>query len=102
MTNGIFARQLHALRIFTGGLFPVLANAFVIPLVIVFLCGDASAGSTLAIAYWVNFGSLCATEALWVFGLGSPLYLFVLRMRRKNVSAFINGKRPVEKEPEPQ
>lgn len=93
---------LHALRIFTGGLFPVLANAFVIPLVIVFLCGDASAGSTLAIAYWVNFGSLCATEVLWVFGLGSPLYLFVLRMRRKNVTAFINGRRPAEKKPEPQ
>lgn len=84
---------LHALRVFAGGLFPVLANAFIIPLVIVFLCGDSSAGGTVAVAYWVNFGSLCATEALWVYGLGAPLYCFVLRMRNKNVPAFLDGKR---------
>lgn len=93
---------IHALRIFAGGLFPVFANAFVIPLVIVFLCGDASAGSSVAIAYWVNFGSLCATEALWVYGLGAPLYCFVLRMRQKNVAAFLNGKRVPAEQPDPQ
>lgn len=84
---------VHIGRVLAGGIFPILCNAFVIPLVIVFLCGDASAGNTLAIAYWVNFGSLCATEALWVYGLGIPLYFFVMRMRQKGVSVFLDRKR---------
>lgn len=84
---------VHIGRVAAGGIFPVLCNAFVIPLVIVFLCGDASAGSTVTIAYWVNFASLCATEALWVYALGAPLYTFVLRMRQKNVRVFLDGKR---------
>lgn len=79
-------------RVLAGGVFPILCNAFVIPLIIVFLCGDSSAGSTLSIAYWVNFGSLCATEALWVYGLGIPLYFFVLRMRQKSVGVFLDKK----------
>lgn len=83
---------VHIGRIAAGGIFPVLCNAFIIPLIIVFLCGDSSAGSTLAIAYWVNFGSLCATEALWVYGLGAPLYFFVLRMRQRGVVVFLDKK----------
>ena len=83
---------VHIGRVAAGGLFPVLCNAFIIPIVIVLLCGDVSAGSTVTIAYWVNFASLCATEALWVYGLGAPLYAFILRMRRKNVSVFLDKK----------
>lgn len=82
----------QTLRVALGGLFPVAVNAFVIPVIIVFLCGDASAGSTPLAAYWVLVGSLCATEALWVYGLGTPLYLFVLRMRRKGIPAFLDHK----------
>lgn len=70
-----------------GGLFPVLLNAFVIPVVIVFLCGDLSYG-TKAATYWTFVGSLAATEAVWVYALGAPLYFFIERMRKKNVSAF--------------
>ena len=77
----------HALKLFLGGLFPVLLNAFVIPVVIVFLCGDLSYG-TKAATYWTFVGSLAATEAVWVYALGAPLYLFIERMRKKNVSAF--------------
>ena len=77
----------HALKLYLGGLFPVLLNAFVIPVVIVFLCGDLSYG-TKAATYWTFVGSLAATEAVWVYALGAPLYFFIERMRKKNVSAF--------------
>ena len=77
----------HALKLFLGGLFPVLLNAFVIPVVIVFFCGDLSYGTTAA-TYWTFVGSLAATEAVWVYALGAPLYFFIERMRKKNVSAF--------------
>ena len=83
-----------ALKIFLGGLSPVLFNAFLIPLVIVFLCGDTGAGATALAAYWVSFASMLLTEAVWVYGLGTPLYLFVARMRKKGVPAFSDGKKP--------
>lgn len=83
---GLFLKK-HALKLFLGGLFPVLLNAFVIPVVIVFLCGDLSYG-TKAATYWTFAGSLAATEAIWVYALGAPLYFFIERMRKKNVSAF--------------
>ena len=81
-----------ALKVGLGGLFPVLWNAFVIPLVIVFLCNNTSAGATVPLAYWTNFASLLLTEAVWVYGLGIPLYLFVAKMRKKGVPAFLDHK----------
>lgn len=86
----------HIGRVALGGLFPVLANAFIIPLVIVFLCGDLSYG-TLAATYWTYFASMLITEAVWIYALGAPLYCLILRLRRKGVSEFLDGKkRPVE------
>lgn len=76
-----------ALKIALGGLFPVAVNAFVIPLIIVFLCGDLSYG-TQAATYWTYVGSMAATEAVWVYVLGSPLYFLIRRLREKNVPAF--------------
>ncbi len=75
------------LRLTVGGLFPVLINAFLLPVVIVILCADATAAES-ALSYWVVFASILCTEAVWVFALGSPLYFFVNRMRIRNVSAF--------------
>lgn len=77
----------HVSRLFLGGIFPVLLNAFVIPVIIVFLCGDLTYG-TKAATYWTYAGSLAVTEAVWVYALGSPLYFFIERMRKKNVPAF--------------
>lgn len=98
-----------AVKIALGGFFPVILNAFIIPVVIVFLSGDMSAGPTPLIAYWTSFGTMLATEATWAFGLGAPLALFVERMRQKGVSAFIDGKRkqlpapdPSDETPQPQ
>ena len=77
----------RALKFAVGGFFPVLFNALVIPVVIVFLCGDLSYG-TQAATYWTYAGSLAATEAVWVYALGAPLFFFVNNMRAKNVSFF--------------
>ena len=90
----------HVAKIGIGGFFPVVANAFIIPLVIVFLCGNLSATellgwgeSTVSFAYWANCISLLITEAVWVYALGTPVYLFVLRMRKRGVNVFLDGKK---------
>lgn len=94
----------HAGRVALGGLFPVVANTFLIPLVIVFLCGGTEGFSTAFVAYWTNVLSMFVTECTWVFGLGAPLYAIVSRLRKKGVSAFLDGKKspaasPTSEEP---
>ena len=80
------------LRVAVGGLFPVLINAFAIPGVII-LCGGAEGFDSTMIAYWTFFGSLCATQTLWVYGLGIPLYVTVYKLRKKGVAVFSDGKK---------
>ena len=81
-----------------GGLFPVFINAFIIPIVIVFLCGGDEGYASANIAYWSYFASLCATQALWVYGLGIPLYIAIYNLRKKGVTAFLDGKKPQQEE----
>ena len=52
----------HVLKVIAGGICPVLVNAFIIPVIIVFLCGDLCGYETATLAYWFMFGSMCATE----------------------------------------
>ena len=78
----------NVLKIAVGGIFPVLINAFIIPLLIVFLCGGSEGFESATIAYWIFFGSMCATEALWIYGLGTPLYIGIYNLQKKGVSAF--------------
>ena len=66
-----------------------VAVAFFIPVIIVFLCD----GEATSIAYWTYFGSLCATQALWVYGLGVPLYIAIYNLRKKGVSAFSDAEK---------
>ena len=87
---GRFVRNEPA-KVTLGGLFPVVVNALVIPVVIVILCGSVDYG-TITASYWINAASLAVTEGIWVYALGVPLYLFVRRMRAKNVPAFSDGK----------
>ena len=82
----------HIARVAVGGVFPVLFNAFIIPLIIVFLCNTMVA-ETAAASYWFFVGSLAATQVLWVYALGVPLYFFVYKMRKKGISAFLDGKK---------
>lgn len=86
---GVLIRN-HALRAALGGLFPVLVNAFIIPLIIVFLCNDMAGFDSVNTAYWALFGSLCLTQAVWVYALGIPLYFAIYNLRKRGVSVFLN------------
>lgn len=66
-------------KIALGGVFPVLLNALMIPLVIVFLCGDTGGQSGVWSAYFTFAASLFLTESVWVYGLGTPLYFGIKR-----------------------
>ena len=57
-----------------GGLFPVLFNALIIPVIIVFLCGGTDGYSSAATAYFAYMGSIALTEAVCVYALGTPPY----------------------------
>ena len=71
-------------KLIVGGLFPVLINAFVVPLIFI-LTGSTTAG------YWFYFASLTLTQAVWVYGLGVPLYFAVRSLRRRGVSVFLDN-----------
>ena len=71
------------LKIILGGLFPVLFNAFAIPLIIIFFGGGAIDGQSFTITYFTYVGSIALTEAVWIYGLGTPVFLALLRMRKK-------------------
>lgn len=88
----------HILKVIVGGFFPVIINAFIIPLLIVFLCGGSDGFASANIAYWTFFGSMCATEGLWIYGLGSILYFAIYRLQKKGVSVFLDGKKFKETE----
>lgn len=81
----------HALRMGAGGIFPVIVNALLIPVIIVFLCPGGSEGfATAQAAYFTYFASLCATQALWVYGLGIPLYVAVANMQKRGMRVMLN------------
>lgn len=73
------------LKVFLGGLPPVLFNTLVIPFVIVFLCGDHGNASSVWIAYFTYAGSFLLTQSVWVYGLGAPLYVTVSRLKGKGL-----------------
>ncbi len=86
----------HVLKLIIGGLFPVIVNAFVIPAVIVLLAGDLCGYETVGIAYWINFGSMCATQSLWIYALGSVLYFSIIALQKKGVSVFVSDRHKTE------
>lgn len=69
------------LKIILGGLPVVLFNAAIIPLIIVFLCGGGEGFSSAWIAYLTYAGSIALTEAVWVYELGTPLFLAVRKLK---------------------
>ena len=64
-------------RYFLGGLPPVLLNAIVIPLLIYFLSTKEG--------YWINFASILATQAIWVYALGVPMIMVMERRFKDKV-----------------
>ncbi len=90
------------LRVALGGLSPVLLNAFIMPLVIVYMAGGSY--ESAAAEYWVEFVSMLVTEAVWIYALGGLLYFGVGRLRKRGVRAFLDdgyGKKKPAKEDEP-
>ena len=71
----------HVLKVAIGGIFPVILNAFIIPAVWI-LAGQPD------VVYWVEVGATALTEAVWVYVLGTPLYIAVLRLRERGVKVF--------------
>lgn len=71
------------LKLFLGGLFPVVLNAIVIPLIIVFLCGGYNGSAW--VAYFTYMGSFLLTQSVWVYGLGVPLYFSVCRLKNNGL-----------------
>ena len=80
-------------RVGFGGFFPVILNAAIVPVVIVYLAGFADGFETAVAAYGWNFLSLLISQSVWIYALGTPLYLFVTRMRQRNISVFLDGKK---------
>ena len=72
------------LKITLGGLAPVLLNAFLIPLIIVFLCDGGVGYETQTIAYFSYVGSLFLTECVWVYALGTPLFFFIVNEQKRS------------------
>ncbi len=73
----------EGLKIVFGGLFPVLVNALALPLVTVVLCGGEVGEGSLATAYFSYALWIFLSEAVWVYGLGTPLY-FGMKKLLKN------------------
>ncbi|MBQ8295776.1 MAG: QueT transporter family protein [Clostridia bacterium] len=69
-------------KVLIGGLFPVVCNTLIIPLIIVFLCRDVGQMSA-TVAYWTYASSIFFTECIWVYGLGAPLYAVLSKQKDK-------------------
>lgn len=82
----------HVLKVIVGGFFPVILNAIVVPFLIVFAMGDLCGYETATIAYFVNFGSMMLTQALWIYGLGSILYFSIAKLQKRGVRVFVSDK----------
>ncbi len=85
----------HFARIALGGLFPILLNALIIPIVIVYIGGFTDSFETAQIAYLWNFVSLLVSQSVWIYALGTPLYFFVARMRKRGVTVFLDQKQRI-------
>ena len=70
------------LRLILCGVFPVLFNALIIPLIIVFFCGGGEGFASVAIAYFTYAGSIAFKEIVWVYGLVTLLYFQMKRIQR--------------------
>ncbi len=76
-------------KIILGGIFPILFNAFIIPLILVFLNHGAVDYPSTTIAYFSFVGSIALTETIWVYGLGAPLYFTLEKLRKKSFIDFL-------------
>lgn len=76
-------------RVILAGLPPVLLNALIIPVIIVFLCGGGEGFASTQIAYFSYALSLLLTESVWIYGLGVPTYFYLKRLRERSKVSFL-------------
>ena len=74
---GIFIRKT-ALKIFVGGLFPVILNAFLLPIIWYFCYGE------LEYLYILQVGVLLISQSISVYVIGTACYLTVAKLKSKN------------------
>ena len=67
----------NALKIFVGGIFPVVINAIVIPFT--FLAISSSVAY-----YFISAGQIFIGQALAIYLVGTPLYLAILRIKKRS------------------
>ncbi|MBQ9118112.1 MAG: QueT transporter family protein [Clostridia bacterium] len=70
-----------------GALFPVLFNAVLLPFIFMFL--STIGGSASVSVYFTYFGSLLLTQTLWIYGLGTPVYAFIAKMRKQGFAPLL-------------
>ena len=76
------SKKTLPLKIVLGGLFPVLFNAAIVPLIVFF--GSAGTGEITVAAYFAMAWEVGLGEAVWVYAVGTPLILFFNRQLAKN------------------
>ncbi len=70
------------LKVILGGLFPVLCNAFLVPLIWLL----AGAGD---VAYIYSVLSMLLTESIWIYVLGTILYIGVKKLIGRRVAVMM-------------
>lgn len=76
------SKKTLPLKIVLGGLFPVLFNAAIVPIIVFF--GSAGTGEITVAAYFAMAWEVGLSEAVWVYAVGTPLFLFCNRQLAKN------------------
>ena len=76
------SKKTLPLEIVLGGLFPVLFNAAIVPLIVFF--GSTGTGEITVAAYFAMAWEVGLGEAIWAYAVGTPLILFCNRQLAKN------------------
>lgn len=69
-------------KIAAGGIFPVVLNAFLLPLIWMWAYG------ALEFAYFAQVGLLLLSQGVVVYGLGIPLYLSMMKAQERFPAVF--------------
>lgn len=73
----------QSIKIIIGGVFPVLFNAFGLPIIWLFL------GDGLQYAYQIQVVFLLVSQAVSIYLFGSLIYLYLVKLQSKGVKYFL-------------
>ncbi len=71
--------KIEWLKLLLGGVFPVLLNAFLLPLLWYWCYGQ------MQFLYIAQVGILCLSQGLAVYGVGVPLYFAIKKLLEKQI-----------------